>query len=418
EGIFAMATDSYDRIYAAAGVQGAQGVDVLVFRMNLDGVLDTNFGDKGAIIHEVSTGSELPHSIIIDENNRPVIMGSAPRQTKDIFVLRLEENGARDSSFSVDGVLFLDPENVNNEPAGIAIRPSSIGGGYYVLCYQNVPGGQMATITSVSSSGNWNIDLGGPGELNYRKSGHSTVPQDIAYHHGDLYISGTFKGKTGNQDAFISCIQTNGKLKTTYGDSGSVVVTLSPANLDEEVFYKMLVSSDSTIYAVGMAQQNGVNYILTAHFDQTGNKVGLFGNGGGFHKTTLPNGALDFTIHDAALDDKRGRLYVSGSSELNLDIDFFAYAFITEASEPAGPNGISLAPESLKVYPNPAKDQLYLDLPGEESAQVKLVDIAGRVIEMNSEMNVLDLTGLENGVYFLIAEQNQKIYTTKIHKIN
>ncbi len=418
EGIFAMAIDANDRVYAAAAVQGAVSSDILVFRMNLEGVLDTNFGDKGAVIHELTIGAEAPHSMVIDENNLPVIIGQAAQLTSDIFVLRLLENGDRDSSFSTDGVVFLDPQNVNNTPAGIAIRPLAAGGGYYVLCFQNQLGGTVATLTSISNNGNLNIDLGGPGILNYRKSGFSTTPQSVLWLAGDIYIAGTFKGVNGNQDAFISCIQTNGKLKTTYGDSGSVVTTLSPANLDNEAFYKILAASDSSIYAAGTADQNGGNFILTAHFDKAGNKVGLFGNGGGYHKTALPNGSLNFMVFSVELDEKRGRLYVSGSSDLNSDIDFFAYAFKTKATVASNPNAV-FRPEAtlLELYPNPNAGEFYLQNGVE--GEVALYSLSGQLQAKTAVVNgqVSLPQSLNNGVYFLRLIDGNTVYTAKVNLI-
>lgn len=418
EGIFAMAIDANDRVYAVGAVQGAASTDLLVFRMNIEGVIDHTFGQNGAVVHEITVGSEVPHSIVIDENNRPVIMGTANQMTSDIFVIRLAENGDRDSSFSGDGVVFFDPHNASNTPAGIAVRPLSAGGGYYVLCYQSQVGGNMATLISVSKNGNLNIDLGGPGQIDFRKSGFNTTPQDLLYIAGDLYIGGTFKGANGNQDAFISCIQANGKLKTTYGDSGSVVTTLTLANLDHEAFFKMVASADSSIFAVGLAEVGADDYVLTAHYDKNGNKEGLFGNGGGYHKTMLPNGASEFLLSGIQVDDKRGRLYVSGSANSNADVDFFAYAFITKPTVSSGPNSIvSVQRESLGVFPNPSSGNLYLS--DELQGEVQVYALNGQLLaNLNSENGKIQLPQhLDNGVYIVRLVQENTVYSTKINLI-
>lgn len=70
----------------------------------------------------------------------------------------------------------------------------------------------------------------------------------------------------------------------------------------------------------------------------------------------------------------------------------------------------------VKVYPNPAKDEVVIELPtASDGASVALVDLQGRVImeqRLNTNRTVLGLTGLSDGVYLLEvsnAQQNAQI---------
>ncbi|TNE82183.1 MAG: T9SS type A sorting domain-containing protein [Bacteroidetes bacterium] len=417
EGVFCMAVDQSNRVYGVSLIDGAVSGDVLVFRMNLEGVLDTNFGKNGYLTHEVSSADDFPHSMLIDENNRPVIMGYSELATDDLFVLRLLENGDRDSSFSADGVAFFDPLNLDNSPAGIAIRPTAMGGGYYIGSYQNQGGSKVASITSVSKNGNLNIDLGGPGMAHFRKSGWSTTSQDIVMIGSHLYIGGTYRGSNDNQDAFISCIGLDGKLNVDYGDSGSVVIINTPANLDHEAFYKLKVASDSSIYAAGIAQINGDYLILTAHIDPSGSKVGLFGNKGGFHITALLNGSTSFSVTGMAIDDVRGRLFVTGAFEINSEIDAYAYAFKTKATTPAGPNAVQMLVKRLTVYPNPSRGSV--NLPEMEHGELGVYASNGQYMGMfeieNGQVSLP--SSLRSGVYFLRVTDGNTVYTAKLNLI-
>lgn len=64
---------------------------------------------------------------------------------------------------------------------------------------------------------------------------------------------------------------------------------------------------------------------------------------------------------------------------------------------------------SVKIYPNPAKSKLNIES-SEEVINVSIIDITGKTILKEIEKNTIDLSGLEEGIYFI------KIETIKISK--
>jgi OmpA-OmpF porin, OOP family len=78
---------------------------------------------------------------------------------------------------------------------------------------------------------------------------------------------------------------------------------------------------------------------------------------------------------------------------------------------------------ALKVYPNPAKDNLVIDLSrlgGQDEVRVSLLDLTGRVVFSNvynkGQKVDLDLNSLNfsRGIYLIKAESGSDIYTQKI----
>jgi hypothetical protein len=57
----------------------------------------------------------------------------------------------------------------------------------------------------------------------------------------------------------------------------------------------------------------------------------------------------------------------------------------------------------IKVYPNPAKDNLTIECP-EEISKVEMFDVLGRIALSNENVSnaTVDISSLNNGVYFLI----------------
>ena len=70
---------------------------------------------------------------------------------------------------------------------------------------------------------------------------------------------------------------------------------------------------------------------------------------------------------------------------------------------------------SIKIYPNPASEQLYINSPIAVTA--KLTDITGRVVKTQEQATVLNLTDLAEGMYLLsIMDKDGKLI--RVEKIN
>lgn len=66
---------------------------------------------------------------------------------------------------------------------------------------------------------------------------------------------------------------------------------------------------------------------------------------------------------------------------------------------------------TLSVYPNPATDRLYVD--AENLQRVEIYDMAGRIV-MTSVTPVVDLNGVEAGIYFVTVRTDNAAKTTKL----
>jgi hypothetical protein len=120
-----------------------------------------------------------------------------------------------------------------------------------------------------------------------------------------------------------------------------------------------------------------------------------------------PNGVVTTIIQFGAQDiciDTAGNLYTtwvgSGSSfiyKITLNLDVNDNQFIN----------------NLKVYPNPTKDLLHIDLKNELSG--KITDLVGKNL-MNVTAKDIDVSTLSAGIYVLDIVSDGKRYTTKIIK--
>ena len=65
----------------------------------------------------------------------------------------------------------------------------------------------------------------------------------------------------------------------------------------------------------------------------------------------------------------------------------------------------------LSVYPNPASETLYVN--AENVERVEIYDMTGRNV-LNTTMSVVDLRGLQAGIYFVTVRTLNAAQTTKL----
>lgn len=71
--------------------------------------------------------------------------------------------------------------------------------------------------------------------------------------------------------------------------------------------------------------------------------------------------------------------------------------------------------ESIKIYPNPAKDYLNVELPKDiKNFKLEITDLAGRTVLNKENETKINVSGLSNGVYVCTVKANDKTAVRKI----
>ncbi|KQT23250.1 leucyl aminopeptidase [Chryseobacterium sp. Leaf405] len=81
-----------------------------------------------------------------------------------------------------------------------------------------------------------------------------------------------------------------------------------------------------------------------------------------------------------------------------------------------GTNEANINPlESIKIYPNPAKDYLNIELPKEvKNFKLEITDLAGRTVLNHDNETKINVSGLINGTYLCTIKANDKTAVRKI----
>ena len=72
----------------------------------------------------------------------------------------------------------------------------------------------------------------------------------------------------------------------------------------------------------------------------------------------------------------------------------------------------------MRIYPNPAVNNLQIDISPNKAGQIKIFDSSGRlVITQTVFENIVDVSGLKRGMYFVdVSTEQGIIYQQKIFK--
>ena len=123
---FDIAIDSLGRIIAAGRV--TQSVNkssyqyFVVARYSANGTLDTSFGTNGLTTTSFVGGTTLAKALVLQADNKIVLVGQVGVGPWDIAVARYQENGAIDTSFGVNGKVTTNLAGGSDIAGGAAIQ--------------------------------------------------------------------------------------------------------------------------------------------------------------------------------------------------------------------------------------------------------------------------------------------------------
>ncbi len=90
----------------------------------------------------------------------------------------------------------------------------------------------------------------------------------------------------------------------------------------------------------------------------------------------------------------------------------FTFNVVTET------NTKSILDDSFKVYPNPASSYININRSGQQNSTLQLINLAGQTVlntTFNSTLKILDVSHLNDGIYYLIlTDSNQKKQIQKV----
>jgi CubicO group peptidase (beta-lactamase class C family) len=72
--------------------------------------------------------------------------------------------------------------------------------------------------------------------------------------------------------------------------------------------------------------------------------------------------------------------------------------------------------KSISIFPNPTNTEINIALPSNDNTQIEITNAIGQLIIKDQNKNIIDISNLKNGLYFISVKHGQQTYTQKIIK--
>ena len=412
--------------------------DILFLRFNLDGTIDTSFGNNGYQLYSYdSTSSDIPIDIMFDDlGNSYVYSQYGPNtssNSSNYFLIKINNSGLIDSSFGLNGRLYLYYYYSPDEAKSFKFLPKIFlqndGKFLFAGAKKNLTTGNWESyIERKLQDGSNDKSFSNNGELVIPNSEHSLI-KNFEYNYADnsILILHEFDNiNYPNDRIFITKIKiSDGSLISNFGINGTTAQYIF-SNAPRLVLEHIKTLSNSKILVVGSVSDFYANpsinsELFVMRFNSDGS-IDYTTSSSGFHifDTAPPNFSIraDYVINLFSLNSGSFVIGYSGYSSATG-----SYSYLTKF------NGATLGlvennnqkNNSLIIFPNPSNNRIAVSniFNTNENFDFKIFDFSGNIVyqgksSFNKKINILDL---KIGNYILnIETKNGEKYSEKIIK--
>ncbi len=348
---------------------GSLNPDFHLTRLNSNGSLDTgfgiNFGQETYIVgpSNVQFNSfSFAHTVLVQTDGKILLSGyyyfNPTGGAHRFIIIRLNSNGAYDSSFGNGGVVYgdlMDP----------------------------------------------NLNMG-----SYTDNAFAAALQSD----GKILMAGASCSSFSNCDFAMVRFNTNGTMDNSFGING---VATAGIGLGLEEVRSIGIQSDGKIVVAGTT--NGGSDVALARFTTVGTLDNTFDVDG---KVVTPVGSGNDFGRSVALQAD-GKILVAGTRETGTKADFFVLRYNNNL---VGINDSDLQEREWSVYPNPTEGKFYLrclSTATKLKTKIEVYTIYGQKMlqtETQNQIIELDLSHFPSGIYSLVISTPNEIFYQKIVK--
>jgi len=260
DGIFLLNNSNSDNLNAVAIQtdgkivavgQSNSSTEAYVIRLNTNGTLDTTFSGDG--IFEI-TSAGIALSVALQTDGK-IVIGSRGLSGESI-IIRLNTDGALDTTFDTDGIVSLNPNHY--EPYGLAIQSN---GRIVVAGTSSIFAGGDISTARLLTSGALDTSFDTDGIAVTSVYAGDSEARSLAIQTDGKIVVGGGPGANGSEtEAAIVRYNSNGSLDTSFDGDG---IKLSNLNIGsgDKYFNDLAAQTDGKILAIG-----DTTYSLTSLF--------------------------------------------------------------------------------------------------------------------------------------------------------
>ncbi|MDZ4187262.1 MAG: hypothetical protein U1D25_04005, partial [Hydrogenophaga sp.] len=343
-----------------------QDTDAGVVRYNIDGSLDTSFGQSGVVVTNISgrvASTDWIRGLAIQNDGKIIVAGYTQKSgdsTMGLAIIRYNPDGSLDTSFSDTGVVTSIDSGKHKIGHAVALQADGkilIAGA--VSCTNRQTPGYCTLIERYNTDGSIDSTFNGPGAIrvDVNTSGASGF---IIQSDGKILIVGSRDDGNGDELS-VARYQADGAIDSTFGNSGVSTVSIGSEIGSKNYGTSISRSLDGGILVAGVANSRSKNnhFALTKLTKDGQIDKGFGSNGSVVTYVSVPP---DSSFAHGMAVQSDGKILVAGESsspntnffpypgvyrQANIDFAIVRYTENGELDKSFGNNGIAITDFSL-----------------------------------------------------------------------
>lgn len=261
-----------------AGFAYVSSYDFAVIRLNVDGTLDTTFGNGGKSILPIGSSTDMAHAVLVQPDGKIVAAGVSysSGSSDDFALVRYLPDGLLDPSFGTNGIVTTPVGNSSDYAHAAVLQPDGkiLLAGY---AYASGSGWEDFALVRYNSNGTLDTTFGNGGKVMTPVTSDTDIANSMLLLPDGRILVGGHGYTASGYDFVLVRYLANGALDTSFGNGGKVVTAISA---EWDYMGGLGRQADGRILATGYTY-NGSHYdIATVRYLPDGTLDPTFGTGG------------------------------------------------------------------------------------------------------------------------------------------
>ena len=412
---YGIAVDSLNYVFLTGITRNSGSVNKgFVIKLNENGAMDSTFAHNGIWISEEPDTREDFREILIQDDGKIVIAGATVivgQTESSSIIVRLNPNGTLDDSFGQNGFVKTNvPDSYNTRFAGLNSKEDIITGGFLLGI------DTKAILIKFTKEGEVDLSFGTDGIM-IDNSVPTGFAYELAFQSDDKILLVAGVTTLFGRDFGLTRYNEDGTLDSTFGTNGKISTDFLQGS---NTAHSIVVQEDGKIILSGFLGITPNHDYAISRYDSLGVLDSSFGNNG---KIITDLGFDDSAFASAIQSD--GKLLCGGNSKTADGNSSFSIARYFTEMETSTLN-IPEIVNSISIFPNPSngKFSLVFDIKSSSNTSIDLLSSNGQVINkiidnrfLTKGENAIEIELAENiimGLYFLRIETEMGIVNSKL----
>ena len=269
--------------FTAAALGGLAPQDLLLLRLNTNGALDSTFGTGGRVKTDLGSTTDWVVALARQSDGK-ILTGSLYGPLNgpwDFAVARYQANGILDTSFGTGGKVVTDFVG-NDRVAGLTVQPDGKILAVGISGPEGLTSASSLVMARYNANGSLDTSFGTAGKVSTKLGLQGAGGIRIALLSGGKFlVGGGGLGPSGTPDFMLARFNANGSVDTTYASGGKVLTDFGGK---QEYLNEMLVQADGKIVLTGEVNTTTVGShdgsFGAARYTASGALDTTFGTGG------------------------------------------------------------------------------------------------------------------------------------------